>query len=107
MWYALWKLKIKSSSQTLPKYRSSTCGGVGRTPFVAKLTCKRPAPGALTTQTPDTPHHTPSPHENTKRRTRLHLDKMVDGLQHDELVVIIVDARQEVQGRVPGTAAGR
>ena len=24
MWYALWKLKMRSSSHTLPKYRSST-----------------------------------------------------------------------------------
>ena len=30
-----------------------------------------------------------------------HLDKVVDGLEHDELVVLLVDAREEVQRGVP------
>ncbi len=80
----LWKLKIRSNSHTLPKYLSSTCiahGLAGSAVVLWFEGCNLVRP---------------------RRRSRCaYLNEVVDDFQRDQLVVALLDARNEVQASIP------
>ena len=79
---ALWKLKIRSNSHTLPKCLSSTCKTRHQSKAGLDDDLKHATMSYLTSRLP-------------------YLHEMVDDFERDQLVVALLDARHEVQARIP------